>query len=153
MKECYTALNQSVTSRQAPWNMLNITPATLHKLKGIRTNAVVKANSLEKHQCQQMSQDYLKVLALKSQENDVCDMGYVDIDGGQFTVARRVPGGDQVMGSLSLALSLMNCVEIQESKNEIVQLREELSVQKKIQGWEGHTFESTFSWGKSWRCI
>jgi hypothetical protein len=46
-------------------------------------------------------------------------MGYVDRDGGQFTVARRGPGGDQVMGSLSLALSLMNCLEIQEEKKKV----------------------------------
>jgi hypothetical protein len=124
MKECFTALSKSVTSGQPPWNILNITPATLNKLKGISANAILKANSLEKHQCQQMSHDYLKVVALTSQENDACNMGYIDKDGGQFTVARRVPGGDQVVGSLSLALSLMSCVEIQESKNEIVQLEQ-----------------------------
>jgi ATP/maltotriose-dependent transcriptional regulator MalT len=137
MKECYTALSKSVTNRQSSWNILNITPATLNSLKGIRANAIVKANSLEKHQCQQMSQDYLKVLALTSQETDVCNMGYVDRDGGQFTVARRVPGGDQVMGSLSLALSLMNCIEIQNLKTE--QRKKELMMIQRIENLENTT--------------
>jgi hypothetical protein len=122
LKECHTTLAQSIASRQSPWNGLNITPKILQRLAGIRENAIAKANSLEKNQCQQMSQDYLKVLAMKSHKGDICNMGYVDDSNnglGQFTVARRVPGGDQVMGSLSLAMSLMNCVEIEGERKRI----------------------------------
>jgi hypothetical protein len=60
-------------------------------------------------------------------------MGYGDDHKnviGQFTVARRVPGGDQVMGSLSLAMSLMDCVEIQQVKDEMQQQKEDMQKQK-----------------------
>jgi hypothetical protein len=126
LKECHTSITHSITNRHSPWNVLNIAPEIIHRLRGIRVNAIVKANSLEPRECQQMLQDYVKVLAMTSCNNDFCRMGYIDdpTTGGQFTVESYAPGDAHVIGHLSLVMSLMNGVEIQIEKNNVQRLEQ-----------------------------